>query len=311
MPTVSIIVPTYNSSAYIYETIDSLLAQTFKDYEIIIVDDGSTDDTQEKLKIYGDKIKYIYQSNQGPSVARNNGITLAVGKYIAFLDSDDLWLSEKLELQVNFMENNPDYGLVSCDALAFKDNQIIVQSMSKERPLKSGWVLEDLLKENFLNTNNVLIRRDVFNTLGMFDINIVFSEDYEMWLRIAEKYMIGYVDLILTKYRLHSTNRSEVNKEKQYESHSKIVQKYIERNRSDINKRNVLSYMHYKRAYNYFYEESYLKSSKYFGLSIIYNPFVFRSYIFLVLSILPDKIIDSIRRTVRKQTVINKNFTIY
>ena len=116
---VSVAIPTYNRAHYICETIDSVLVQTYKDYEIIVVDDGSTDNTREILKRYGGKIKYFYQANQGQASAWNYAVSQSSGEYIAFLDDDDLWFPEKLERQVEVLDKNPDLGFVCSESYVF------------------------------------------------------------------------------------------------------------------------------------------------------------------------------------------------
>lgn len=126
---VSVIIPTYNLARYINETVDSVLGQTYKNYEIIIVDDGSTDNTKEALSEYGGKITYIFQENQGVSAARNKGIKEAKGEYIAFLDADDLWLKDKLELQIGLMNSNPEVAMIFTDGESFNEEGLIKASL--------------------------------------------------------------------------------------------------------------------------------------------------------------------------------------
>ncbi|HEY5957340.1 MAG TPA: glycosyltransferase family A protein, partial [Polyangiaceae bacterium] len=117
MPKVTAVIPTYNRREYVQEAIDSIIAQTFRDYEIIVVDDGSTDGTREALPArYGERIRYLWQTNQGESAARNHALSLAMGQYIAFLDSDDLWLPDKLTKQVALLEQRQDIGAAFCQA---------------------------------------------------------------------------------------------------------------------------------------------------------------------------------------------------
>src|SRR3990172_11149387 len=123
MPKVSVIIPTFNCEEYIEETLSSVLFQTFTDFEVIVVDDGSTDNTIKVIKPYLDKISYIQKDNGGQGSARNLGISLAKGEYLAFLDSDDLWLPDKLSLQVGYMENNPNVSLTFTDAVAFEERK--------------------------------------------------------------------------------------------------------------------------------------------------------------------------------------------
>lgn len=193
-PVVSVIIPTYNTAKYIGHTIDSVLGQNYKDYEIIVVDDGSTDNTKEVLEPYMEQIRYIRQKNSGRAGARNTGIRAARGKYIAFLDSDDLWTSGKLAKQVDIMEGNEKIDFLFGDKQRFSDDgTIIISSMFKQHhydetffgdPLYVRDAYKKLLETNFIPTGTVIMRRECFDRSGLFD-ETIYTEDYEFWLRIA------------------------------------------------------------------------------------------------------------------------------
>lgn len=307
MPKVSLVIPTFNCEQYLSEAIESVLNQTYCDFEILVVDDGSTDNTRAKIERYKSMIRYIPQNNQGPSAARNLGIRHSNGKYIGFLDADDLWFPEKLKLQVDYLEQVHDVGLVTCDALSFKDNTILVPSMAEERKLHSGWVLKYLLRENFLNTNNVLIKRDVFEKVGFFDEHRKFSEDYDLWLRIAKYYKIGYVDQVLTKYRIHNKNRSLISREAVEKAHLELVLKYLKDGRfSFFQRRAILAHNYFKYGYNYFYDQEYLKARNLLKMSILSNPFNLKAYVYLFSSLFPKKIINKVK-IIKRQLFSRKN----
>jgi glycosyltransferase involved in cell wall biosynthesis len=202
MPKVSVIIPTYHRAFIVRQSIDSVLQQTYRDYEIIVVDDGSTDDTREVLKSYGDKIRYDYKANGGISSARNRGLEIAGGDYVAFLDSDDFWKPEKLQKQMTFFEANPEYGMVATRCLTNTvDRNFTTVSINKRRRYgKSGWVYKDLFYRNFIRTSSVVVRRECFDQLGVFDESLPRCEEIDMWLRIAKKYPIGFINDILTVY---------------------------------------------------------------------------------------------------------------
>ncbi|HPC65278.1 MAG TPA: glycosyltransferase family A protein [Anaerohalosphaeraceae bacterium] len=163
MPKVSVIIPTYNQSRLLKETVGSVLAQTLSDLEVIVVDDGSTDNTQEVVSQIPDaRIRYYYTPNRGVSAARNYGLTRAAGQYIAFLDHDDLWPDNFLEVMVRSLEKNTDYGLVYCPVtLAYPDGR---RELSyKIHTCKSGWVAPALFKSGFVWTSAAVMRRDVLN----------------------------------------------------------------------------------------------------------------------------------------------------
>jgi len=206
-PKVSVITPAYNAQSTIGETIESVLSQTFTDFEMIIIDDGSTDDTANVVHRFKDnRIIYLYQTNKEKSEARNNGIKNAKGKYIAFLDADDTWFPEKLEKQVRLMQNNPEIGLVYSDLYYFDDEtgeDLILYS--RIASLHRGKIpIELLLENNFIKSNTPLIRRKIFCQVGLFDTNLDLCEDWEMWLRIIVKYPIDYIDEPLARYRIHT-----------------------------------------------------------------------------------------------------------
>ena len=199
MPEVSVILPTFNRAKIVQKAIDSVLQQTYADYEIIVVDDGSTDDTQAVLEPYGNKIEYRYKDNGGISSARNHGIKLAAGRYIALLDSDDYWLENKLEKQIACFRYNPAYGMVAtrCSSFDIDGNFDTVEPLgkirAKNRRGKSGWIYQDLFYRNFIRTSSVVIRRDCFAKVGLFDESLCQCEDVDMWMRMAMEYQVGFI----------------------------------------------------------------------------------------------------------------------
>jgi glycosyltransferase involved in cell wall biosynthesis len=207
-PDVSVIIPTYNRANYLKKSIQSVLDQTFSNFEIIVVNNFSTDDTLEVISSLNDsRIKVINFHNGGIiAKARNQGIIKSVGKYISFLDDDDLWCSNKLEIQVKFLYDNPDIQIIYSNAFIvdeFDNKKDLL--LNKEQP-KSGHVFPDLLYENFVPILTVLMKREVYEEIGLFieDIDVKGSEDYEYWLRTALSFNFGYIDSELALYRVHS-----------------------------------------------------------------------------------------------------------
>ncbi|CAG1012662.1 partial Chondroitin synthase, partial [Anaerolineales bacterium] len=209
-PSVSIIIPTYNRANLIGETLHSVFAQTYQDFEIIVVDDGSTDNTAEVLRPLAEtgRIKYIRQDNQGASAARNRGIREADGIYIAFLDSDDLFEPTKLELQVNYYRKHPELGLVHSGFTKFNfaNNDLGYRDTS----WFSGNVYPKILGywTTLMAMDTVIVARNVFDSVGLFDSNLVHGEDLDMWRRIARKYPFGFVNRSLARIRVHEGNIS-------------------------------------------------------------------------------------------------------
>lgn len=197
MPRVSVIIPTYNRKDYVQEAIDSVLAQTYTDYEIIVVDDGSTDGTGEALQArYGDRIRYVWQENQGESVARNRGIEMARGEYVAFLDSDDMWLPEKLEKQIAFLSENPEIKLVFSSAVMIDAGGRIIGDDSRKAtatPPKPLTLEELCFRTHVLSTSTVLMAAALLRSIGGFDPSLRYAEDYDLWMRLrlhTEVYMM-------------------------------------------------------------------------------------------------------------------------
>lgn len=208
MSRVSVIIPTYNRRDYVQEAIDSVLAQTYTDYEIIVIDDGSTDDTGDVLPVrYGDRIHYEWQENQGESVARNRGIELAQGEYIAFLDSDDLWLPEKLAKQVVFLETHPDAGSVICQGIVIDESGC---PKPDHLPLGANLRPEDLALDALLCIGTIpapssmlLVRHDIVSQSGGFDPAICYGEDWDFSIRLRFRAPIAKIDEPLCYIRYH------------------------------------------------------------------------------------------------------------
>ena len=206
---ISVIVITYNRSNLLRETIDSILDQTFKDFELIIIDNYSVDNTEKVVKSYNDKrIKYFKNKNNGViAVNRNFAIKKSKGEFIAICDDDDLWMPEKLEKQLKEFEKDKQIGVVCTNGFFFGDRKKRKISKLKDRYLS----FNKLLKKNIIICCSVLIKRDVISNIGIFDESQKFftGEDYELWLRISKKYKIRYIDKSLIKYRIHGNNLSK------------------------------------------------------------------------------------------------------
>jgi glycosyltransferase involved in cell wall biosynthesis len=212
MPTVSVIIPTYNRAIMVKDAIQSVLDQTYSDYEIIVVDDGSTDNTSQvinELRSHSEKVHYIYQENKGRSAARNIGVRAARGNYIAFLDSDDIFLPEKLSLQVMALESNRDFGMVYSHALLMDEDGNILEDIGPGREKLTGWVYPELLfiKKNIITIPSVMVRTQVLSEVGDFDETIHICEDIDLWRRIAMHHQILQMkeSLAIIRYRLNES----------------------------------------------------------------------------------------------------------
>lgn len=211
MPQVSVVIPTHNRGRFITDAIESVLAQTYKDYEIIVVDDGSTDDTREQVKKFGERVRYYYQYNSGPSAARNTGIKLARGKYIAFCDSDDRFLPHKLQKQMEFLRKHPKCKFLYSWYYNVNEKGDITK-LRKPGDCQSREQLQYyLFKRKFtIRTSTVLIHKKCFETAGLFNEKYFYSQDWDMWLRLAAYYRGYCLKKPLCEYRLHGSNRSSL-----------------------------------------------------------------------------------------------------
>lgn len=199
---VSVIIPSFNNGTYIKTAIESVLCQTYKNIEILVIDDGSTDNTEETLKKFLDnnKIIYIKKENGGPASARNMGIELSKGEYVAFLDSDDVWVKTKLEKQIYAIENS-DAVIVHTQRFYIHDNVQI----EKSENITIGKSLRDLLKNNYIVNSSVLIKKDIIKKYLFDDKPEMFAvEDYALWLNLKSlEYKFAFIDESLTGYRIH------------------------------------------------------------------------------------------------------------
>lgn len=247
-PIVSVIIPTYNREKLLMRAIQSVLNQTFKDFEIIVIDDSSRGNTKEFVKSIKDKrIKYIYKSrfSHNPATTRNEGIIKSKGKYIAFLDDDDEWFPEKLQLQLKEFENR-NIGLVYTKCITLKNGKINKISSIKR-----------------ILTSSVMIKKEVINKVGLFDENLDCAEDRDMWLRVSKEYEFKFIDKVLTKIYLHNENQISRNIRKKIKSEEYFIKKYLlEKFKDETLYRNYfnLGSLHIK-------EGNFKKAKKCFGIS--------------------------------------------
>ena len=192
MSKVSIIIPTYNRADLLREALDSVLAQTYQEFELLVVDDGSTDNTRELVAGYGERTAYVFQENRGVSSARNLGIQSSTGEFIAFLDSDDLWLPEKLEQQVTIMEQHPDLQLCHTEEIWIRRGVRV--NPKKKHKKHGGYIFHYCLPLCVISPSSVLIRRTLFEKVGYFDENLPACEDYDLWLRITKDYPVYFIE---------------------------------------------------------------------------------------------------------------------
>ena len=199
---ISVVIPSYNRKEFLKRSIDSAINQTKKPLEVIVVDDGSTDGTETMIKSDYDFVKFIKQKNKGVSAARNIGIKVSIGEWICFLDSDDEWKKNKLEKQINAMKSNPSYKFFHSNEIWIKNGLRINQK--KKHKKYGGDIFDKCLDMCRISPSSVMIDKTVFDEVGNFNENLVVCEDYELWLRICDKYRVFFIDEpLIIKYGGH------------------------------------------------------------------------------------------------------------
>ena len=207
---ISVIIPTFNRKKTLGRAIQSVSNQSLSPFEILIIDDGSNDGTKEWVKESFQDIKYIYQNNQGVSSARNKGIKYAYGDWVAFLDSDDEWLPNKLYEQVKAIGSNPEIKFFHTNEIWIR-NGVRVNQMKKHKKY-GGYIFDKCLDICRVSPSSVLIKKEIFDDIGTFDESLRVCEDYDLWLRITSKYRVVFLDIpLIYKYGGHAGQLSKVN----------------------------------------------------------------------------------------------------
>lgn len=275
IPIVSVIVPTYNRAHFLTEAIESVLTQTYQDWELIIVDDGSADDTKalsDQCARRDHRIRVIHQANSGVAKARNAGLRAATGRYIAFLDDDDRWVPEKLERQVAYLDAHPEIGL------AFTLAQLVDQELRHIKVLPQVWrcSFEALLERCFIPLPTVMVRRECLNCVGDFDEALGTSADYDLWLRIARRFEIACLEEPLALYQRHGANMS-LDGQRRIREHLVIYRKLLA---GDLEHRLVrvvrrrIAQEHYEWARRYRSRGEYRSSARHFAQAVVTYPSV-------------------------------------
>jgi glycosyltransferase involved in cell wall biosynthesis len=287
MPKVSVIIPAYNSMTYLPKTLESVLRQTFTDFEVLIINDGSSDNIVEwASKLVDPRVQLISQPNQGVSTARNTGIAHAQGEYIAFLDADDLWEPTKLDKQVCCLDANSAVGLVYTWT-AFIDEFGKPTGVSIVSHAE-GNVWEQIVIRDMISTgSSPMVRRECFASVGVFDPNISIGEDRDMWSRIAARYPFAVVKELLTLYRRHSRNTTK-NSKKIVQELRQVIEKSFQsaplellylRNRS-------YGWMNYFAAWSALLGENNYKDAMYFRRqAVLHYPQIRYTFMYVRLSL--------------------------
>ena len=279
-PKVSVIIPAYNKADFTVKTVESVLAQTYKNLEIIVVDDGSEDQTRNSLSPYEGRIHYFYKKNGGACSARNFGLRAAKGKYVGFLDCDDLYLKDKIARSVDFLEEHPDFGFVHTGVYLIDAKDQIVGRFTCAKDLQIDRIAPFLIMENCVSNPTVLMRKECFETVGGFDETIFTPADWDLWLRLAERYRVGFIDTPLSQYRVTDNfifNKLELSQREEIF----VVEKFFQRNphlQSQLEKR-ALSALHLRYAQCYFLKNNYSRLKEEFKLALQCDPFNFKAYL--------------------------------
>ncbi len=204
---ITVIIPTFNRKERLRKAIQSVLAQKNAAFELLIIDDGSTDGTREMVEKEFPSVSYFFQENQGPAAARNRGIEKARGEWIAFLDSDDEWMPGKLQAQLEFFAQNPDCQICQTEEIWVRNGRR-VNPMKKHKKY-SGWIFKECLPLCIISPSAVMIHRNIFEKAGLFDESFPACEDYDLWLRISAKFPVGLIETpYIIKYGGHVDQRS-------------------------------------------------------------------------------------------------------
>lgn len=296
---VSVIIPTYNCARYIAEAIDSVLNQTYQDFEIIVVDDGSTDNTKpivdRYLTKYTEKIYYIFQKNAGVAVARNTGIARAGGKYIALLDADDLWLPDALETMVKVLESDDSVGLVHANLKKITEDGKPLGTFKREPQYLSGCIFEHLfLRKAHIFGNAVLFRKECIDTVGLYDPNLSLlgCEDRDLWLRIAKAYKIQHIDKTIAYYRMRQSglSRHHLN---MMTGRLYVIDKFCPAGGKNRILRNKALARIYKEAGDkWLFDRDFAESRRNYLTSLKYWPFSIWPFVNLVKAVLKVKVKD-------------------
>lgn len=254
-PKVSVIIPTYNRADLIVQAIDSVLAQNYQPIEIIVIDDGSTDDTQAAIRKYTEinSLIFLRQCNQGQSVARNLGLDRASGDFVCFLDSDNAWLPNKLSTQADCLSQHPEIDVVYGDIRLINQNGDDLGPNTITR--YSGYIWRELLTSNCVSMNTVMLRRKALPQQPVFDPTLRAGEDYDLWLRIATTSKFKYLRQEMALYRIEG-NRVSNNDDRAFSANLKSIREFFSHNSDKLSsreQRRILATFFRQKSYFSFY----------------------------------------------------------
>jgi glycosyltransferase involved in cell wall biosynthesis len=299
---VSVIIPAYNAERYIEDALKSVFDQTFSGIEIIVVDDGSHDGTAGIAKNYEASIRYIHQENKGLAAARNTGIRSSSGSYLAFLDADDLFLPEKIELQSSFLDEHPEIGMVF-SGFEYLGGSVLRHPVPESIRSGQGDIVLDLFRFNCIAIPTVLVRRECFDEVGLFDETLKAVEDYDLWLRLSRKKRIAYLDRILARVRLHPDNMSK-DAELMCDYEIRVMEKALNddpgiRAHHPALIREKVCAIYFESGYRLLLADEMRRARQKFLCVVKSDPFKLKPYIYLVSSFLGSGFLKAARKTKR------------
>jgi len=305
---ISVVIPAYNAGKFIGEAIRSVLRQTCAEYEIIVIDDGSTDNTADIIGKCFPQVRYFHTPNQGVSRARNYGIRKARGEFIAFLDADDLWLPEKLEKQLAAFTADREVMLVFTEHRAFDENGFRISPFSKKERLMKGDIVKNIFLHTRVTTSTVMVRKEAIQEVGLFEENLKAAEDDNLWMRIALRCKIHLIDEVLVHYRWTENSLSRTS-DSIFDGALKNVElienKYPELRRrlgrSNIRKKK--SDIYSSRGYFFFSGSHQKKARQYYLMSIAFYPNL-KSLVYCLFTIIPQSIIEKTRNMKKKYKIL-------
>jgi glycosyltransferase involved in cell wall biosynthesis len=306
MPKVSVIISTFNYGHFITRAVHSVLAQTFGDFELLVVDDGSEDNTRELVQqVHDQRLHYFWQHNQGPSAARNTGIRLARGEYLAFLDADDEWYPDKMQAQLEMICNQPQVGLVYGHCEYIDSQGHLIDTVRNRR---KGDLFIPLLRSNFITgtASSIMVRRACFDQLGGFSLELTAVEDWHLAVRIAAHWLVDFVDQVVARIHYHPSSLSkniERVKANTLKSLSLLETEYSDRAPKTV-WRQARSYAYLNAGRVYGIEGDLTRARPSFWQAVRVDPLNFTSYPFLAASLLGHRAYARLR-TLKRSTTPN------
>jgi len=307
MSKVSVIIPTYNCVKYVAKAINSVLEQTYKDYEIVIVDDGSSDDTKKVIEPYliQNNVRYIYQENRGLAAARNTAIRNSKGKYIALLDADDYWSPIKLEKQVSVFEMKPEVEFIHSNMYLFDEHkesraQKYSMNIDYNKLTPKALFKKILFWEADVFVTTAIIKKTVFDKIGYFDENLSYlgCEDREFWLRLVQKCKTFFLNDYLAYYMVRSNSMTK-DKNKMQRAREYVIEKTVKDTEIFKNKKRIkqviYSNLYFRYGLDYFRARRRNEALRNLLISLKYNIFNLKSYVYIFLLFLPFKFVKFIK----------------